>query len=142
MCKGMGGMMQGDDLDFERMAQGVERRLAETAAADDKLFEELFGVAFDVLWPPIPELFDGHVWLYYGFDLSAAGIEGEVADCPFCVAAGRHSDCTGLDADQVDGCWIKFVSCGNCGTHGPWGRTESEALSQWNRRAGGSDGAH
>lgn len=99
------------------MGKGVEN--------DDALLLELLGPALD--------LHHAHVLLWQGFDLSAAGIEGEVADCPFCAAAGRHSDCTGLDADQVDGCWVKYVACGNCGTHGPWGSTESQAVARWNQ---------
>lgn len=86
---------------------------------------------------------DSHVMLWKGFDLSAAGIyDLEFAPCPFCE--GRRGlekgmlQLTEYDRGAIFGDrrrWVKYVCCGDCGTCGPWGSSESEGLRAWNERA-------
>lgn len=80
--------------------------------------------------------FDSHVFLYRGFDLTAAGIYvHEFHPCPFCDLPADHDPCLILTEEEMHGRTIMYVCCGNCGTRGPWGRTESSGLAQWNSRA-------
>lgn len=77
----------------------------------------------------------GHVLLYRGFDLSAAGIwEHDIAPCLLCapLAAGRDPALILTDETLHWGRLIHVVACGNCGTRGPWGDSESQALALWN----------
>lgn len=99
---------------------------------------------------------DAHIQVFKGFDLSAAGVYDHVfAPCPFCelLPAPRKSPdrcllLTEHDRGEVFGMrrrWVKYVCCGDCGTCGPWGFTESEGLRLWNDRLqkqGVSNGTH
>jgi hypothetical protein len=117
--------MQGDDLEFERMAQGVERRRGAYPADDDELLA--------VLLRSDAEPHDSHVLLYYGFDLEAAGVEdSDIAPCPFCEPSRFNRP--GLMHDDVEGYPVKYVMCYCCGARGPNAARQSWALRDWNRR--------
>lgn len=79
---------------------------------------------------------DSHVLLWYGYDLTAAGIlQNDIAPCLFCPPTLRREDDPVVCITEETLHWgkrILFVSCGQCGTRGPWARTESEALAWWN----------
>lgn len=83
-----------------------------------------------------PESHDAHVWLRDGFDLIAAGeLFPRMEPCPICLLVyGAGGDETILTEELLpaDRRWIFFVACGGCGTRGPWGKTESHGLVQWN----------
>ena len=76
-----------------------------------------------------------HVFLYRGYDLSAAGIwEHDIAPCLLCAPLPADRDPAVILTDETLhwGRLIHFVCCGNCGTRGPWADSESSALAQWN----------
>lgn len=87
------------------------------------------------------QLHDAHVVLWYGFDLTAAGIEDhDIAACPFCKPSCLKP---GLMHEDVEGWPVKYVMCYACGARGPSAAKESFALRDWNRRSGrGDDGAN
>lgn len=96
-------------------------------------FDDIFGSDEHV------DHFTSHVLLYRGFDLTASGIDNpDVFPCLLCRP--RHHDdepsegCPPMLTEEVLiwGNQIHFVCCGQCGTRGPWGKTESDALSRWN----------
>lgn len=76
-----------------------------------------------------------HVLLYHGCDLSAAGIwVHDIAPCLLCSPLPEGRD-PALILTQETLSWgrvIHYVCCGNCGTRGPWGDTESRGLALWN----------
>ena len=76
-----------------------------------------------------------HVFLYHGYDLSAAGIwEHDISPCLLCapLPPGRDPAVILTDEKLHWGRLIHFVCCGNCGTRGPWADSESQALALWN----------
>jgi hypothetical protein len=76
-----------------------------------------------------------HVFLYRGYDLTAAGIwQPEIAPCLLCAPLPPSSDPALILTDETLhwGRLIHFVCCGNCGTRGPWAARESDALALWN----------
>jgi len=79
--------------------------------------------------------FCSHVFLYRGYDLTAAGIwEHDIAPCLLCkpLSADRDPALILTDESLHWGRLIHFVHCGNCGTRGPWADSESRALALWN----------
>ena len=75
------------------------------------------------------------MFLYRGYDLSAAGIwEHEIAPCLLCAPLPPDRDPAVILTDETLhwGRLIHFVCCGNCGTRGPWADSESQALALWN----------
>ena len=57
-----------------------------------------------------------------------------LAKCPFCgnrQLIVSDDDCGANVREHVD-----IVVCGDCGTRGPWGDTEADAIERWNRRDG------
>ena len=84
-------------------------------------------------------LHDSHVWvrkwIEMGCDLMLAGIlTPEIAPCGACEVLGVNGlppSETIVDTDHNGTRWYHTVKCGSCGTSGPWGRTESEALAKW-----------
>lgn len=69
--------------------------------------------------------------LHPSFDLTAARAETALRACPFCGGAElilSHEDDPRFAAEGP----IHMGVCGNCGTRGPWGKTESEAQKLWN----------
>jgi len=55
----------------------------------------------------------------------------EAKDCPFC----ERSELVPSDEVIHNGAQhIFFVICGGCGTRGPWGGNDSEAVKKWNHR--------
>ncbi len=50
----------------------------------------------------------------------------EMSACPFCEAGHPHLEETDVRS------WA--VVCGGCGTIGPVGRDEAQAIDRWNRR--------
>jgi len=57
-----------------------------------------------------------------------------LAKCPFCgsrTLAESNTDC--MDNVQE---YAHIIVCGDCGTRGPWGKTEADAIELWNRRDG------
>ena len=72
-----------------------------------------------------------------GCDLALAGnLDPLIAPCGACRALGvgdygEPSDETFLHTDNNITRWYHTVVCASCGTSGPWGRTESEALQRW-----------
>lgn len=60
-----------------------------------------------------------------------------LAACPFCGGAGFptnviHGSATGLYGDDAR---AYFIACRMCAAHGPWGRSETSAVTNWNRRS-------
>lgn len=49
----------------------------------------------------------------------------DLLPCPFCAHEG-------VESDRGGGEW--YIVCGNCESHGPFARSESEAERLWNRR--------
>ncbi len=76
-----------------------------------------------------------HVFLYRGFDLTAAGIwEHDIAPCLLCDPLPPDWEPALCLTDETLhwGRLIHFVHCGSCGTRGPWADSESQALALWN----------
>lgn len=76
-----------------------------------------------------------HVFLYRGYDLTAAGIwEHDIAPCLLCAPLPDDRDPALIVTDETLhwGRLIHYVCCGICGTRGPWADTESAALAKWN----------
>lgn len=79
--------------------------------------------------------YTNHVLLYYGCDLSAAGIwDLDIAPCLLCAPISPDREPALMVTEEALhwGKHIHFVCCGNCGTRGPWGDSESQALALWN----------
>ena len=102
-----------------------------TPAAEDQRFAALEWWEED----PNEDKCYGHVLLYRGFDLSAAGIwEHAIAPCLLCAPLPADRDPALILTDETLhwGRLIHVVACGNCGTRGPWANSESQALALWN----------
>lgn len=57
-----------------------------------------------------------------------------LAKCPFCgnrQLISSEDDCGDNVRDLAH-----IIVCGDCGTRGPWGDTEADAIERWNRRDG------
>lgn len=80
------------------------------------------------------ELHQSHVLLYFGFDQTAAGYENPpLRRCPFC--RGWETLVWYEDRAFFGHAGIAHrVVCGNCGTTGPLGHTETQAVERWNGR--------
>lgn len=69
--------------------------------------------------------------LHPSCDLTAARVAPDLRACPFCGGVEL------IISDEDDPRYaaegpIHMGVCGNCGTRGPWGKTESEAERLWN----------
>jgi Lar family restriction alleviation protein len=88
-------------------------------------------------WDIEPVLHNSHVMLFYGYDITFCDLlaHHDFAECPFCSEEANSIPTLILGDELIHGGTrrIHFVVCGNCGTRGPWGRTESDALNRWNR---------
>lgn len=79
--------------------------------------------------------YDNHVLLYYGCDLTAAGIfEPHIDPCLLCDPLPADVDPALILTDETLswGRTVHVVCCGNCGARGPWADNESAALDLWN----------
>jgi hypothetical protein len=87
-------------------------------------------------WGEVEWLHDGHVLVFRGYDITAFEplAEHDIAGCPFCAAQNVAAEKATILTDEVLewGRTIHFVACGRCGTRGPWGSSESDALLSWN----------
>jgi len=89
---------------------------------------------FDDFWTSHDQYYS-HVFLYRGYDLTAAGIwEHEIAPCLMCAPLQDGQDPAVILTDETLhwGRLIHLVCCGNCGTRGPWADSQSHALALWN----------
>lgn len=114
------------------MTSGVANPL--TPAADDQRFVALASHDDDP-FGDLGDEYSNHVLLYYGADLSAAGIwEHDISPCLLCAPLPPNRDPAVILTDETLhwGRHIHFVCCGNCGTRGPWADSESQALALWN----------
>lgn len=85
--------------------------------------------------PELAHGFDMHSLLQHGYDLSAANIwQHEIAPCLLCAPLPQDREAALILSDEQlnSGKVAHFVCCGNCGTRGPWGDSESQALVLWN----------
>lgn len=62
----------------------------------------------------------------------------KLVPCPFCGMTSNLEVSAEFEKNRVFPCWTYVVRCGGCAAQGPWRKSRSAAIEDWNRRLSGS----